>query len=434
MEHYDVLIVGGGHAGAQTAIALRELGFAGSIGILGKETDLPYDRPPLSKEYLSGQVELASMLLRPAEFWSEQRIDLHLGHEVIEVDAAAGSVACANGSCFGYGALVWAAGGEARALACEGADAQGVHAIRTRAGVDRLKAELAAASRVVIVGGGYIGLETAAVLADMGKRVVVVEEQERVLARVAGEAVSRFFEAEHRERGVDLRLASKVARIHQNAGRAAGVEIAGGDVIECDLVIVGVGIVPAVAPLMCAGAAAGTTGVAVDGACRTSLPNVYALGDCAEHPNPFWEAGNIRLESLQNANEQAKIVARSITGEQASYDAVPWFWSNQYDLRLQTVGLSAGHDTCVLRGDPGNRSFSLVYLKNGRVVALDCINATKDFIQGKALVANRIALDVERLADASTQLRELARAATQAGAAPRPDRSGALRQQELKTH
>ena len=434
MEHYDVVIVGGGHAGAQTAIALRELRFSGSIAILGKENDLPYDRPPLSKEYLSGQVDFASMLLRPAEFWSEQGIDLHLGHEVTEVDAGAGSVGCTNGARFGYGALVWAAGGDARALECEGAVAPGVHAIRTRAGVDRLRAELEEASRIVIVGGGYIGLETAAVLTDMGKRVVVVEEQERVLARVAGEAVSRFFEAEHRQRGVDLRLASKVARIHQNAGQAAVVEIAGGDVIECDLVIVGVGIVPAVAPLMCAGAAAGTTGVAVDGTCRTSLPDVYALGDCAEHPNPFWETGNIRLESLQNANEQAKIVARSISGEQVRYDAVPWFWSNQYDLRLQTVGLSAGHDACVLRGDPGNRSFSLVYLKHGRVVALDCINATKDFIQGKALVTNRITPDVERLADASTPLRELARTGTQTVSPPRPDRGGAAHQPELKTH
>lgn len=413
VEKYDVVIVGGGHAGAQTAIALRQLGFGGSIAILGKEPELPYDRPPLSKEYLSGRVEFASMLLRSAEFWNEQRVTLQLGHEVTSIDAAAKEVGCGNGARLGYGALVWATGGAPRMLSCEGADLPGVHTIRTRADIDRLRGDLDAAKQVVIVGGGYIGLETAAVLTEMGKSVVVVEEKDRVLARVAGEIISRFYEAEHRAHGLELRLGCVVTRIRAVEGKAAGVEVADGDVIEGDLVIVGVGIVPAVAPLLCAGATAGLTGVAVDASCRTSLADVYAVGDCAEHPNPFWDGGSIRLESVQNANDQAMVAAQCIMGSAASYSAVPWFWSNQYDLRLQTAGLSAGHDACVLRGDPGQRSFSLVYLKQGRVVAIDCVNATKDFIQGKALVANRVEPDINRLMDVSTPLRELARSSTQ---------------------
>lgn len=413
MEKYDVVIVGGGHAGAQTAIALRQLGFGGSIAILGKETELPYDRPPLSKEYLAGRIEFDAMLLRPAAFWAEQGITLHLGHEVIDVDPAAKEVGCGNDARFGYGTLVWATGGAPRALSCEGGDLPGVHTIRTRTDIDKLKGELETAKRIVIVGGGYIGLETAAVLTDMGKSVVVVEEKDRVLARVAGEIISRFYEAEHRAHGVELRLGCVVARVRAVEGKAAGVEVAGGDVIEGDLVIVGVGIVPAVGPLLCAGATAGLTGVAVDASCRTSLADVYAIGDCAEHPNPFWDGGSIRLESVQNANDQAMVAAQCITGSATSYSAVPWFWSNQYDLRLQTVGLSAGHDACVLRGDPGQRSFSLVYLKQRRVVAIDCVNATKDFIQGKALVANRVEPDINRLMDVSTPLRELARSTTQ---------------------
>ncbi len=432
MDEYDVVIVGGGHAGAQTAIALRQLGFAGSVAVLCKEKELPYERPPLSKDYMSGKLDFSGMLLRSAEYWTEQRIAMHLEHDVVAVDPVARRVMCGNGAQFQYGTLVWATGGDARRLACSGGDLAGVHTIRTRGDVDRMLPELAAAKRVIVIGGGYIGLETAAVITEMGKAVVLIEEQDRLLSRVTGEIISRFIEKEHTTRGVDVRLAKSVTRIRENSGKAAGVEVAGGDVIEGDLVIVGVGIVPAVAPLMCAGATAGITGVAVDSCCRTSLPYVFAVGDCAEHANAFADGRRLRLESIQNANDQAMVVARSIVGETVSYTVVPWFWSNQYDLRLQTVGISSGHDQCVLRGDPAARSFCVVYLRGGRVIALDCVNSTKEFIQGKALVTGRVAVDPMRLANPTIPLRDLARPETGERVASMPTRRTALATTELE--
>jgi len=282
----------------------------------------------------------------------------------------------------------------------------GVHAIRTRADVERLKGELAATSRVAVIGGGYIGLEAAAVLTKLGKQVTVLEALDRVLARVAGEPLSRFYEAEHRAHGVDLRLGAAVDCIEEQDGRATGVRLADGEVLPCDMVIVGIGIIPSVALLLDAGAEGGN-GVKVDAQCRTSLPDIFAIGDCALHANAFAEGAEIRLESVQNANDMANAVAKTLTGMPTDYHAVPWFWSNQYDLRLQTVGLSMGHDATVTRGDPASRSFSLVYLKQGRVIALDCVNAVRDYVQGRALVVEGKRPDPAQLADPAVVLKEL---------------------------
>lgn len=405
MTRHDVLIVGAGHAGAQAAIALRQRGFAGSLAIVGDEPELPYERPPLSKDYLAGDKPFERMLIRPPAFWDERQVAMLTGRRVASVDADAHVATTADGERLGYGTLIWAAGGSPRRLGCAGHDLAGVHAVRTRADVDALAAELGAASRIAVVGGGYIGLEAAAVLAKLGKSVTVIEAQDRVLARVAGTALSRFYEAEHRARGVDLRLGTGVERI-EGEGRATGVRLTDGTVVAAEIVIVGIGIVPSVAPLIGAGAA-GENGVDVDGACRTSLPDVFAIGDCARHVNRFAGGAAIRLESVQNANDMANVAARALLGEPAEYDAVPWFWSNQSDLKLQTVGLSAGHDAAVTRGDPANRSFSVVYLKGGRVVALDCVNATKDYVQGRKLVEAEAMVAPERLADASVPLKEM---------------------------
>jgi 3-phenylpropionate/trans-cinnamate dioxygenase ferredoxin reductase subunit len=405
MRTYDVVIVGAGHGGAQAAIALRQAKFDGSIAMIGAEPELPYERPPLSKEYLAGDKSFDRILIRPEAFWQERAVEMLLGHEVTSVDPVAHQVT-ANGEVIGYRHLIWATGGSPRRLICAGHDLVGVHTVRTRADADRMMGGLASVDQAVVIGGGYIGLEAAAVLAKFGKKVVLLEALPRVLARVAGEALSRFYEAEHRAHGVDLRLGVAVDCILGDETRVNSVRLADGEIVPAQMVIVGIGIVPAVAPLLEAGAAGGN-GVAVDAHCRTTLPDVFAIGDCALHANAFAEGAQIRLESVQNANDQAKVVAKTIIGQPAAYHAIPWFWSNQYDLKLQTVGLSTGHDAAVLRGDPASRSFSLVYLKAGRVIALDCVNAVKDYVQGRKLVETRVMPDLGRLSDGAIPLKEL---------------------------
>lgn len=406
MSRYDVLIVGAGHAGAQAAIALRQNKFAGSIALLGDEPELPYERPPLSKEYLAGEKPFERLLIRNAAFWEEREVTLLSGRAAVQVDPVAHSVVTADGEAIGYGRLVWAAGGKPRRLACAGDDLVGVHTVRTRADVDRMIAELPEVHRVAVIGGGYIGLEAAAVLARLGRQVVVLEALDRVLARVAGEPLSRFFEAEHRAHGVEIRLGVGVDAI-EGEGRVTGVRLADGEVLPAEMAIIGIGIDPAVAPLLEAGANGGN-GVLVDAQCRASLPDIFAVGDCALHANRFAEDRCIRLESVQNANDQATVAAKTILGMDAAYDAVPWFWSNQYDLKLQTVGISTGHDATVVRGDPATRSFSVIYLHAGRVIALDCVNATRDYVQGRKLVLEGAAVDPALLADAGIPLKDLA--------------------------
>lgn len=414
---FDVLIVGAGHGGAQAAIALRQHKFAGSIAMIGDEPELPYERPPLSKEYFSGEKSFERLLIRPASFWAEREVTMLTGRRVVAVDAAQHTVRLADGEVLGYGQLIWATGGAPRRLSCDGAQAQGVHGVRTRADADRILAELPQVQQVVVIGGGYIGLEAAAVLVQRGLQVTVLEAQDRVLARVAGEALSRAYEAEHTAHGVDVRLRAQVEAIETQAGRATGVRLAGGEVLPAQLVIVGIGIVPAVEPLLAAGAEGGN-GVQVDAHCRTTLPDVWAIGDCALHANAFADGAQIRLESVQNANDMATTVAKALTGALQPYHAVPWFWSNQYDLKLQTVGLSTGHDQAVLRGDLAARSFSVVYLKQGRVIALDCVNAVKDYVQGRALVMAGARIPADWLQDASLPLKDaLARLQTPSGVA-----------------
>ena len=404
----DVVIVGAGHGGAQAAIALRQNGFAGTIMMIGREPELPYERPPLSKEYLARAKTFERITIRPEAFWADKAITMLLGREVTALDAAAHEATLGDGRRVRYGRLIWATGGDPRRLSCDGHDLAGVHAVRTRADVDQLMAELdAGAARAVVIGGGYIGLEAAAVLTKLGCHVTLLEALPRVLARVAGEALSAFFEADHRAHGVDLRTGVVVDHLQGEGGQVSGVRLADGTLLPADLVIVGIGIIPCVEPLRAAGAD-GTNGVMVDLECHTSLPDIYAIGDCAAHANAFADGAVIRLESVQNANDQATAAAKSICGAPVPYHAVPWFWSNQYDLKLQTVGLSTGHDHTVLRGDPATRSFSVIYLKAGKVIALDCVNMIKDYVQGRKLVEAGAVIAPKRLADASTPLKELA--------------------------
>jgi 3-phenylpropionate/trans-cinnamate dioxygenase ferredoxin reductase component len=399
MTGCDVLIVGGGHGGAQAAIALRQLGFGGTLAILGAEPHPPYERPPLSKDYLAGEKEFERLLIRPLAFWAERQVELVLGQKVIAVDAVAKKVTLAGGGTLAYGTLIWAAGGTPKRLACAGFER--VHTIRDRSDVDRLLGELPDVTRIAVIGGGYIGLEAAAVLRKLGREVVLLEALDRVLSRVAGAPISHFYEAEHRAQGVEVRTGTGLDSIVPE-----GVRLADGEIVSADLIVAGIGIDAAIGPLAEAGAVCGN-GVHVDDYCRTSLPDIYAIGDCAAHENRFAGGLRIRLESVQNANDQANIAARAIVGTPEPYAATPWFWSNQYDLKLQTVGLCQGHDDLVVRGDPGARSFSVVYLRGGRVIALDCVNAVKDYVQGRKLIETGATPDKSDLADASVPLKEL---------------------------
>ena len=389
---YDVLIVGSGHGGAAAAAALRQKGFAGSIGMVSRDREFPYERPPLSKEYLAREKPFERLHLRPPRFWTDRQIELLLGREVATLDAHAQEVQLADGERIAFSHLIWAAGGEPRRLTCSGSDLSGVHAVRSRADVDAIMRELdGGARRVVVVGGGYIGLEAAAVLRKLGCEVVLQEMQDRLLERVAGRALSHFLLQEHRRHGVDIRLRTTVDCLEGTAGKVTGVRLADGTALPADMVIIGIGIAPSVEPLLACGADGGN-GVLVDRFCRTSLPQVYAIGDCAAHANLHARGAIIRLESVQNANDMAMVAARHICGDPAPYDALPWFWSNQYDTRLQTVGLAQGHDREVIEGEPTEGKFSIRYFAGRDLIAIDCVNDTKAFVQGrKELLAAKVA-------------------------------------------
>jgi 3-phenylpropionate/trans-cinnamate dioxygenase ferredoxin reductase subunit len=402
-----VLIVGGGHAGAQTAIGLaNNPTFTGSITIVTDEAELPYERPPLSKDYLAGAKSFERLLLRAPTFWRERNIRILTRQRIVRVDADAKVATASEGLALSYSSLVWAAGGRPRQLTCAGATLAGVHHVRSRADIDRMIAELPRVERVAIIGGGYIGLEAAAVLTKLGKSVTLLEMLSRVLSRVAGPEISAFFADEHRAHGVDVRTGAPVDCIEGDEGRVTGVRLATGELVAAQMAIVGIGIVPNVEPLGAAGAIC-SNGVHVDEYCRTNLPDVYAIGDCASHHNDFAGGERIRLESVQNANEQAATVVKAISGHPAPYRSVPWFWSDQYDLKLQTVGVSLGYDTTVVRGDPSARSFSVAYLRDGQVLALDCVNSTRDYVQGRKLITERAIIDPESLANPALPLKDI---------------------------
>ena len=406
MKRHDVVIVGTGHGGSQAAIALRQNGFDGSVLLLGRDRAPPYERPPLSKEYLAGEKSFERLLIRPEGFWQERGIELALGQSVTRIDPEAREVQTSSGETYAYGKLIWAAGGDARRLSCPGGHLDGVHSVRDKRDVDALLAQIeGGARRFVVVGGGYIGMEAAAVLRKLECEVVLVEAEDRVLSRVAGEELSRFYEDEHRRHGVDIRLGTGVDRLLGETG-VTGVLLEDGEEIACDGVVVGIGIVPSVGPLISAGAA-GANGVEVSDTCHTSLDKIYAIGDCAAHANIWADNNVVRVESVQNAHDMAATVARAICGDPQPYTAFPWFWSNQYDLRLQTAGLNVGYDETVLRGNPAERSFSVVYLREGRVVAVDAVNRTKDYVQGRKLVEARPIVAPELLADTGTPLKEM---------------------------
>lgn len=408
-QHADVVIVGTGHGGAQAAIALRQHGFEGSILMIGRDTAPPYERPPLSKEYLAGDKGFERIMIRPEKFWAEKDIALRLGAAVTAIDPVRHALTLSDGGQVTYGKLIWSGGGDPRRLPVPGAVLPGVFYVRDKGDADAMMRALdAGARRAVVIGGGYIGLEAAAVLRKLGCEVVLVEMLPRLLARVAGEELSDFYAEEHRRQGVDVRLETGVSAVlGESEGRVTGVRLDNGEEIACDMVVVGIGVVPAVAPLIAAGAA-GSNGVDVDFCCRTTLDDVYAIGDCAAHANAFADNAVIRLESVQNAHDMAATTARAIMGDKTPYHALPWFWSNQYDLKLQTAGLSLGFDQTVLRGDPATRKFTVVYLKGGKPIAFDCVGTMKDYVQARKLLESGVGkVDPALLADPDVALKDL---------------------------
>ena len=406
-QHADVVIVGTGHGGAQAAIALRQHGHEGSILMIGRDDAPPYERPPLSKEYLAGDKGFERIMIRPEKFWGEKDIGLRLGAAVTAIDPQAHRLTLSDGGQVTYRKLIWSGGGDPRRLPVPGAVLPGVFYVRDKADADAMMQALAdGAKRAVVIGGGYIGLEAAAVLRKLGSEVVLVEMLPRLLARVAGEELSAFYAQEHRRQGVDVRLSTGVNAVLGD-DRVTGVRLDSGEEVPCDMVVVGIGIVPAVAPLIAAGAA-GSNGVDVDFCCRTTLDDIYAIGDCAAHANPFADNAVIRLESVQNAHDMANTVAKAIMGEKEPYHALPWFWSNQYDLKLQTAGLSLGFDATVLRGDPADRKFTVVYLKAGVPIAFDCVGTMKDYVQARKLLESGVGkIDPALLADPEVALKDL---------------------------
>jgi len=399
-----IIIIGAGQAGAQAAASLRQAGYSGDILMFGAENELPYQRPPLSKAYLQGELAADRLFLRPKAFYEQQNIDLRPGVRIARIDPAAKIIVTEAGDEFAYEKLLLATGAPPRRLDCPGADLKGVHYLRTIEDSDALRPALSRGGRLVIVGAGYIGLEVAASARKAGVDVTVLEMADRVLARVAGKEISAFFEALHRAHGVDLRLGAALKGF-EGQGLVEAAVLETGEKIACSAVLVGVGARPSTRLAEDAGLTL-ANGVWTDDHARTSDPSIYAAGDCASHPSPIY-GRRMRLESVPNAIEQAKIAGANMAGGDAVYDAVPWFWSDQYDVKLQTVGVSEGADRTFIRGDVAAKKFSVWYFANGRLLAVDAVNDPAAFAASKKLIAARIPVDAKKLADPESDLKSL---------------------------
>ncbi|MDH3615154.1 MAG: FAD-dependent oxidoreductase [Gammaproteobacteria bacterium] len=399
-----IVIAGAGHAAGQVVATLRQQKFDGKIVLLGNEPYLPYQRPPLSKKYLAGEMSAERLYLKPESFYDDPRIDVRLRTTIKAIDRAAKALQIDDGDDIVYDKLVLALGSRPRTLPVDGADLKNVHYLRNIEDVEGIRAELDIGRRLAIIGAGYIGLEVAAVTRKLGLDVTVIEMAERVMSRVVSPEISDFYQIEHTNHGVKLRLSTGVTAL-RGKKRVKWIETDDGEEIPADFVVVAVGILPNTELAEQAGLDV-SNGVVVDDGCRTSDPDIYAVGDCTLHPNDIY-GRRLRLESVHNALEQAKTAASNLCGKETHYAQVPWFWSDQYDLKLQIAGLSEGYDDVVIRGNPATRCFACVYLKDRRLIAVDAVNAPKDFVQSKALIAARAMLTTDKLADAETPLKDL---------------------------
>jgi len=404
--YQQIVIAGGGQAAAQTVDTLRRKGYGGKLIVVGEEPWLPYQRPPLSKKYLAGALERERLLLRPPQFYAEHGVEVLCGRRVVEILRGQRRVRLEDGALLPYDALVLATGSRPRPLPAPGAELAGVHFLRSLADADRIRADCAPGRRAVVIGGGYIGLEVAASAHELGLEVTVLEMAERVMNRVTCGLLSAFYESEHARHGVRILCNEKVRALAGDArtGRVRAVLTENGAEHPADLVIVGVGVLPADELAADAGLSC-DNGIVTDECCRTADEAIWAAGDCANHPSRHY-GRRLRLESVDNAFEQGTTVALNLLGTPTPHDKVPWFWSDQYDLKLIIVGVGTGFDTLVTRGTPAARSFSVCYLRAGELIALDSVNAPKDQMAARRLIAAHARPDVGKLADPSIALKD----------------------------
>ncbi len=400
-----VVIIGAGHAGGTAAAFLRQYGYEAPITLIGDEPLIPYQRPPLSKAWLKGEADGDSLALRPRDFYEEQGIELRLNVTATAVDPTNHTVALSDGSGLAYEHLILATGARARTLDVPGSDLVGVHVLRTAADAEAIKAQLGEGRTLAVVGGGYVGLEVAASARALGSEVVVLEREPRLLARVACDVLSTFFQTYHQDRGVRFELAADVVGFTGDSPRVTGVTLADGRTLPCDIAVVGVGAVPNDELAAEAGLQV-ESGVLVDLEARTSDPAVFAIGDVTRRPMPIY--GRLfRMESVPNALEQARQAAAAITGRPAPAGETPWQWSDQYDLKLQIAGYPFDSDRIVVRGEPADASFAVFHLSGDKLQAVEAINAPPEFMMGKKLIGERRAVDAGKLADRAVSMKEV---------------------------
>ena len=401
-----IVVIGGGQAAAQAIQSLHMGGYAGELTLVGEEAALPYQRPPLSKAYMKGEFAEERLYFKPAAWYEDNKVDLVLSTRATGIDRTRRIVEIEHGGHLDYDALILATGSRPRDLPIEGADLDHVYALRSLADVERIRPQMVADRSIVIVGAGYIGLEAAAVAQQMGLKATVLEMAPRVLARVTSPLMSDFYETEHRRQGVDIRTETSLSRLEGENGAVTGAILSDGTRIDADIVLVGIGILPNEDLARDAGIAC-KNGILVDRDARTSDPRIFAAGDCASRPLVhFGRSG--RLESVHNAIEQGKLAAAAILGKPRPVEDCPWFWSDQYDLKLQIAGLSEGHDEIVVRGSPDDRKFAAFYLKNGTLIAVDAVNSPPEFLASKKLIMAGAKLSANILADTSTPMKEIA--------------------------
>jgi 3-phenylpropionate/trans-cinnamate dioxygenase ferredoxin reductase subunit len=408
---YRVVIIGAGQAGAEAAFRLRQLGFKGDIALVGEEPQAPYQRPPLSKAYLKGELPLERLLLRDHEVYAQDHIALLVDTKAVSIDRSRRVVALSNGEDLPYDALILATGGRPRQLPLHGSNLKGVHLFRSVSDADALRPAMRQGASLVVIGAGFIGLEAAAVARQLSLTVTVIETAERPLMRVAGADVGRFFQEEHVRQGVRFMCRTQPVSI-DGSGKAEAVTLADGTSISADIVIIGIGVAPETALAEASGLEV-TNGVMTDDMCRTSDPRIFAIGDCAARPMIHYGARCARLESVHNAIEGAKVAAAAITGHAAHPVEAPWFWSDQYDLKLQIAGLFQGHDRVVLRGSPESRSFAAFYYMNDRLIAVDAINRPAEFLAAKLLIQSGRTIAAELVVDEAKPMKALMASAAQ---------------------